>query len=57
MAIVKKEIVEHARRKTAVYNKHSLKSEASLNCPNRTPQQLAPIETNSSLPDTTSTTS
>jgi len=55
MAIVKKEIVEYARRKTAVYNKHSLKSEASLNCPNRTLQQLEPTETNSSLPDTIST--
>jgi hypothetical protein len=54
MAIVKKEAVEYARQKTAVYKKHSLKSEASLNCLNRTLQQLVPTETNSSLPDTIS---
>ena len=57
MATVKKEVVEYARRKTAVYNKHSLKSEASFNCPNRTLQLLAPTDTDSSPPDTISTTS
>lgn len=54
MAIVKKEVVGYAQRKTAVYNKHSLKSQASLNCPNRTLQQLALTEPNSSPPDSIS---
>ena len=57
MAIVKNEILEYARIKTAVYNKHLLKSEASLKCSNRIRQLLVMTDTNSSPPDTISKTS